>query len=299
MDVFSLSFAFLAGNLATVNPCGFALLPGFLAYYVGADERSLPSASSRLAQGLLVGFMVTIAFLAVFSIVGIPVAYGAVFLGRTIPWVTIAVGAGLIAMGVFQLLGRHVTLPFSIGVSAGRERRLGTFFLFGIAYAISSLGCTLPIFLSVVGSSLTSAGPLGALAVFTAYGAGMGTLIMALTISAALLRSGLATALRRLMPRFERISGVLLIAVGAYLIVYWSTALSSPAGLADNPVLELGARFSSGAQTLLASGTGRWFVTGATALILAAIVVAALRIRASEREEEEARLAAERSGSRS
>lgn len=284
MDVFALSFAFLAGNVAVVNPCGFALLPGFLTYYVGADERSLPSASSRLAQGLLVGLMVTVAFLAVFSIVGIPVAYGAAFLGSAIPWVTIAVGAGLIAMGILQLVGRHIAIPIPMRMIAGRERRLGTFFLFGVAYAISSLGCTLPIFLSVVGSSLTSAGPLGALAVFAAYGVGMGTLIMALTIGAALLRTGLATGLRRLMPRFNRVSGGLLVAVGAYLIFYWGSALSDPAGFVENPVLQLGARLSSSAQTWLASDFGRWFVSGAVVLVLAAI--AALLLRAPRIEKE-------------
>lgn len=38
MNAVSLSLAFLAGTVATVNPCGFALLPAFLSYYVGAAE---------------------------------------------------------------------------------------------------------------------------------------------------------------------------------------------------------------------------------------------------------------------
>jgi cytochrome c biogenesis protein CcdA len=161
----SLSLAFLAGNLAVVNPCGFALLPAFLSFYVGADEHRLPSAGSRLAQGLLVGLTVTVAFLAVFTVVGIPVAIGASALGRAIPWVTILIGLLLIGAGSAQLLGRHVTLPFTPALTAGRDRRLATFFVFGVAYAISSLGCTLPIFISVVGTSLATSGPIEALGV--------------------------------------------------------------------------------------------------------------------------------------
>ena len=40
-----LAFAFGAGLLATVNPCGLALLPGFLGVYLGAGERGLLSPS--------------------------------------------------------------------------------------------------------------------------------------------------------------------------------------------------------------------------------------------------------------
>lgn len=278
MDSLSLSLAFLAGNLATVNPCGFALLPAFLSFYLGAEEQRLPSAPSRLAQGLMVGLTVTVAFLAVFSLVGVPVALGVAFLGGVLPWATILVGASLVVLGVAQLLGRQLLTP-SLGgrLTVGRERRLPTFFLFGIAYAVSSLGCTLPIFLSVVGTSLVAHGPLGALAVFFAYGAGMGTLLMGLAVSAALLRTGLARALRKVASRFGRITGVFLVLVGAYLILYWTTVLRAPSGLVENPILRFGVEFSSTAQSWLGSGSGRWFVAGALGLVAVSLAVLAVR----------------------
>ena len=34
----AVTLAFGAGLLATVNPCGFALLPGFLSFYLGGSE---------------------------------------------------------------------------------------------------------------------------------------------------------------------------------------------------------------------------------------------------------------------
>jgi len=37
-----LALALVAGALASVNPCGFPLLPAFLSFYVGADENVLP-----------------------------------------------------------------------------------------------------------------------------------------------------------------------------------------------------------------------------------------------------------------
>ena len=128
MDSLSLSLAFLAGNLATVNPCGFAMLPALVSFYVGADNASSTSLPSRLAQGLAVGLAVTAAFLMVFTLVGVPLAFGATLLTRAMPWAAILVGAALTAVGAAQLLGRHMSVPLpSVAVVAG-DRRLSSFF---------------------------------------------------------------------------------------------------------------------------------------------------------------------------
>nr|MBA2599469.1 hypothetical protein [Actinomycetota bacterium] len=71
-----LALALVAGALASVNPCGFPLLPAFLSFYVGAEEESFARAPARAAQGLLVGLFVSAGFLSVFALVGIPIAYG-------------------------------------------------------------------------------------------------------------------------------------------------------------------------------------------------------------------------------
>jgi cytochrome c biogenesis protein CcdA len=66
-----ISIALVAGGLAVVNPCGCPLLPAFLSFYLGADERRLPSAPTRVLQGLLVGALVTVGFLGFFALVGL------------------------------------------------------------------------------------------------------------------------------------------------------------------------------------------------------------------------------------
>ena len=55
-----ISIALVAGGLSVVNPCGFPLLPAFLSFYFGAEEEQLPPASTRLAQGLVVGGLVAL-----------------------------------------------------------------------------------------------------------------------------------------------------------------------------------------------------------------------------------------------
>src|SRR6266849_1566870 len=63
MDSLSPSPAFLAGNLAVVNPRGCATFPAFLSFYVGPEETTLPSMRGRMTQGLVVGLTVTAAII--------------------------------------------------------------------------------------------------------------------------------------------------------------------------------------------------------------------------------------------
>jgi len=98
---------------------------------------------------------------------------------------------------------------------------LGNAFLFGIAYAVGSLSCTLPIFLVVVGTSLTGEGLLSSFGQFIGYGLGMGTIILIVTMGAALFRRAMVRWLRLMTPYIHRVSAMFLTGAGAYLIYYW------------------------------------------------------------------------------
>ena len=101
--------------------------------------------------------------------------------------------------------------------------------VFGVSYAIGSLSCTLAVFLAVIGQTLTAANPLQLIAVFVAYAAGSATVLIALSVSAALAKGALARAVRRLAPAITRVAGTLLVASGAYLILYWLPTLRGEA----------------------------------------------------------------------
>lgn len=269
-----IALSFVAGGLATINPCGFALLPALLSFYVGADEDDLPSGSSRLIQSVIVGLTVTAGFLVVFAAVGLPITLGATQIVRAVPWAGVVVGAAMVAVGAAVLLGKHLSLAIRSPIQAGRERSPRTMFLFGVAYAVASLGCTLPVFLAVVGASLATRGTGPALVVFGSYGIGMAVVLMALAISAGMLRDGIANRSRRIVPHMHRIAGGLLLAAGIYLTYYWSRVLwGSAATLGDDPIVGFVSRFTALVERS-ASGEGRWFI-----FVAAAVVVgAALRI---------------------
>src|SRR5213082_4300364 len=169
MNAVPVSVALVAGGLAVINPCGFPLLPAFLSFYLGADEDELPHAPTRILQGLLVGALVSIGFLGVFALASLPVSFGVALVARAIPWAGLASGALLALAGLVALSGRPIALPLHLHIPVKRERNLGAMLLFGVGYGAASLGCTLPLFLALVGASLGGA----KLTAFVACGIGM------------------------------------------------------------------------------------------------------------------------------
>lgn len=261
-----------------MNPCGFPLLPAFLSFYAGADEGRLPRASSRVAQGLTVGLLVTAGFLGVFALVGLPVSYGAGVVADAVPWVGLALGGLLVVAGAVALAGRHVglTVPGLRLAPGGRGRR--AMLVFGAGYGLASLGCTLPVFLAVLGASLAGAAPVVA---FAAYGAGMAVVLMALSVGAALVREGVARFLRRLLPHMERIAGALLVVAGGYLAYYWARVEFGPSEtLADDPLVGFVTRFTAELQNAAEGRASLVLASAALVVALAAATAAVRRTRA-------------------
>ena len=217
-------FAFAAGMVASVNPCGFFMLPAYISYHLGTEEDGFykQSASMRLLKGLLLGGVTTLGFLAVFAAVGGVISAGGQWLVRVFPYAGVAIGVVMIIVGLYLVI-THRTLGIMAAsrVTVSPQRNLRNVFMYGVVYAIGSLSCTLPIFLVVVGSSLTSQGLLGSLSQFIGYALGMGTILVAVTLGAALFQGTVARALRKALPYVHRTSALFMVGAGAYLIYYW------------------------------------------------------------------------------
>src|SRR6266545_7930005 len=62
-------YAFLLGVVAAFNPCGFALLPAYLAFYLN-DETIGESLAARTRRSLTVSLAVAGAFTVLFGVIG-------------------------------------------------------------------------------------------------------------------------------------------------------------------------------------------------------------------------------------
>lgn len=266
----TIALAFSAGLLATVNPCGFAMLPAYLSYFLGAREEG-PSKSvlARAAQGLVVGGIVAAGFVLVFGIAGILLAAGIRGVINVIPWLALGIGMALFVVGAISLSGRHVGLRLPAAIGPRRDRGYASVFVFGVAYAACSLSCTLPVFLTVVGTSLTISGIARLPVVFVFYAVGTTAVLMAVSMSAALARGEVVRMIKKAAPFIERASGLLLAIAGAYIVFYWTVNLADtdPESPVRAPIRAL-----EGIQSAVAGWLASWggALAGLLALALAA-----------------------------
>ncbi len=223
MNVGLLAYAFSAGMVATVNPCGFAMLPAYISYYLATEDERPLNDVQRLLRALLVGFVVAAGFVILFAVAGTLISLGAYVLVNLMPWIGFFIGVALILLGLWLLAGNHLAIPGLPTLRVHRQRSLRAMFLFGIAYGLASLSCTLPVFLIVVGAAFTQQGPVQAFGQFVAYGLGMGLVLIILTLGLALFRDMALTSVRRVLPYVERASAFLLTGAGVYIIYYWLT----------------------------------------------------------------------------
>src|SRR5215470_10881353 len=64
-------YAFVAGMVASVNPCGFVLLPAYLAYYLGGDVDGGPGSRRPMIRALAVSATVAASFALLFGLAGL------------------------------------------------------------------------------------------------------------------------------------------------------------------------------------------------------------------------------------
>jgi cytochrome c-type biogenesis protein len=221
LDGLRIGFAFAAGAATFFAPCAFPLLPGYVAFYLGqGDGNGNASLPARLGRAVAVGALASLGFFVVYGVLaGIVASVGAGALAD-IATLELAVGGLLVVLGAAMASGRfdpslHVQLP-------ERRRSAGGFFLFGVVYGVAAAGCTAPIFVGLALFALGS-GPLGAAVVLGSYAAGMATLMVAVTLLAAVGRAGLLHTLSRNTGRVSRVAGALLALAGVaqiYLFVF-------------------------------------------------------------------------------
>jgi cytochrome c biogenesis protein CcdA len=217
--------SFGSGLLAAVNPCGFVLLPTYLMYYLGLSGRpgETNEREGAVGRALVVSLSLSAGFLSVFLVVGSISRLFTDWINQNAKYVSLVIGLGLVGLGVAMLVGYRlpITTPRLDVSGRAKDRTVLSMFLFGVAYAVASIGCTIgPFSATVLGTIDTSGFATGLLAIVL-YGGAMSLLVTALTVSLAVARGGLLRVLRRGMTYVETASAVVMILSGLYLAWYW------------------------------------------------------------------------------
>jgi cytochrome c biogenesis protein CcdA len=285
-----LGLAFGAGLVAALNPCGFAMLPAYLSLVVLGEGGGLGAPSPRgglvmLSRAMAATGAMALGFLAVFGAFGLLTVSVASTVQRFLPYATVLIGVALIALGIWLLLGRELTVLLPNRV-AGNGRwapsaRLGSMFGYGVGYAVASLSCTVGPFLAVTGVSLRGGPILQAVAVYVAYAAGFALIVGVLAIAVALASTAVVDRMRRMLRYVNRISGALLVVVGLYVGYYgvYEVRLFNANGNPRDPVIAA-AGWLQGRLVGYVHGHGAWPWLAVLAVLLGAAAVWAWRRRA-------------------
>ena len=214
--------ALLAGILSFLSPCVLPIVPPYLAYMTGVKVSAL---RERQRSAVLPALFFVLGLSTVFLMMGYAAsAFGRAFLQYQPALVTVS--------GIFViLLGLHFLHVFRIPL-LDREARIeagdkgGTAmgaYLLGLAFAFGWTPCIGPQLSMILTLAATEPARGTTLLGIYALGLGIPFLLSAIFIERSI---GLMNRLKRHMGVIERLSGVLLIAVGVLLLTGWMGVIS-------------------------------------------------------------------------
>lgn len=216
------SFAFGVGIATFFSPCVYALLPGYVGYYVASvDAESAPLAGA-VSRGLAAsaGAIVTFVLLS-----GLAIGATSAFERVLLEFVEPLVGIGLVVLGV--LVFWKGVLSFTVLLPERRASVFG-FGIFGAVYALAATACVLPLFLSVAFLSF-GLSTVGTVLVFGAYAAGFALLMLSATVAIAIGQEALLDRFAPHSATLTRIAGVILVVAGfiQLYIAFWVGPIQS------------------------------------------------------------------------
>jgi cytochrome c-type biogenesis protein len=241
------SLAIIAGFAFFFSPCAFPMLPGYLAYYL--KKGSEKGGKIPIRRAAISGIVSAAGIIIVSLGIGIVVIFAGTSIIADIAIFQIIVGIILIVLGSllltpfqywkivrpFQTLwGRMRSFgrkkPKGEGESAVKESSSGDgsgfyggLFLYGLGYGAAAAGCTAPIFIAVLIAAL-GAGLVQGLLVLILYNLVAAVLMISITIAIAHFGAGAAQKLSQYTDLIKKVSGIVLIVVGLYLLLFYFAA---------------------------------------------------------------------------
>lgn len=217
----NLSLSFIRGLVASINPCGFVLLPTYLMYFLGVSANDPGAQRAPISRALIVGATVSAGFFAVFFAIGAATQYWTYTLLDNARYATLVIGLLFVVLGIAILFGFKLPIATPRVDIGKRDQTLRTMFLYGIAYAVASIGCTLPLFITTLFHTGEREGYWAGVANVVMYAAGMALVVTSLTLALATANQGFVRWLRAKMQYVEMVSGAFVFLSGLYLLWYY------------------------------------------------------------------------------
>ncbi|MBI3691395.1 MAG: cytochrome c biogenesis protein CcdA [Mycolicibacterium aromaticivorans] len=269
-----MGLAFGAGLVAVLNPCGFAMLPVYMTLVVRGDAAGQLTALRRAGVATI---EMVLGFMTVFGAFGLLTVSAAAAVQQYGPYVTVAIGVLLVALGIWSLAGRHLPglNPVARSSRWAPTARGGSMFGYGVGYAIASLSCTIGPFLAVTAASFRSGLIVDGLLTYLVYAAGMSLIVGVLAIAAAFANPIGVYRMRRILPYVNRFGGALVLLVGVYVGYYgvYEIRIFTGTAVPGDPVIAGAGRIQSGLAVWVHGHGGYPWLAALSVLMLSAFAV--------------------------
>ncbi|MCH8003232.1 MAG: cytochrome c biogenesis protein CcdA [Nanoarchaeota archaeon] len=216
-----ISVAIAAGFVTFISPCGIAMLPAYVSYYIGR-EKSEKNVKKDLFNGLKNGLFVSFGLISIFMIIGAIIVYIGNFIKFYIPIFTLVVGLVLIIIGFFMLFNKNFSfaLPFHLQPKKKINNGFLRFYTFGIGYGLAVMSCTLPVFLAIIISALSTGSVIDGIFIFLIYSVAAAVGVVGISVITAMSKVTIMKKFSRIFPYVRVITAVVIIIAGSYIIYY-------------------------------------------------------------------------------
>lgn len=250
VSVFAL--AALAGLTTFFSPCAFPMFPGYMSLFLGLNVsqpaggeggRSAGSYRTAVRRALSAGSVSALGMMIVFLLIGVALVVAASVVGGYIPDFLVLVGAVLIGLGILLLtnlqywriveplqaawrrIGGGSGSPAPTGVSDGTTSK--GFYLklfgYGMGYAAAAAGCVAPVILAAIVAGMALGLVDGILSILI-YSLTAALLMIGVTVALGVAGRRYVSQLSALTPIIKKVSAVVLVLVGVYLVYFFYTA---------------------------------------------------------------------------
>lgn len=226
-----LGLALLAGLASFFAPCSVGLIPAYMGFLIRGQNAAGPRATidaaaarattSHTGTALAGGVRTAAGIVTIYAVIAVALYLLGGAVRDNLRYLAPVVAVLLVAFGVMMLAGfdwDRIARGLGMGKVDGRRG----FFAFGVGYGLAAFGCTGPIFLPVLLAGFAEGALLG-FAAFLVYTLAIASLVV---FAAYLVAAGRETRLRRLLSKtvlVTRVSAVLLIVAGAWILWFEAT----------------------------------------------------------------------------
>jgi cytochrome c-type biogenesis protein len=240
--------AIFAGIASFFSPCAFPMLPGYIAYYLKKDVEAGGEIPMRKAA--LSGTISAAGIIIVYLIIGVLMVVAGSQIASFTAIFMLVVGIVLIALGILlftPLQYWKIVRPFQnlltrlkgLGKKRAQDVEGGTvaqtttesqtgfysgLFLYGLGYGAAAAGCTAPLFIAVVLAAMAIGSLFLGILILILYTVTAALLMLGVTMAIAYFGASSAQKLSKHTETIKKISGVVLVLGGIYLIWFFFAA---------------------------------------------------------------------------